>query len=158
MSRRTRLAEWSLAKTIRDGSLKHRRQRGGRQRLADQIALRFTALNITQKLELSQRLDAFGDDAAVGVVDVVASQAPRSDTFARLGLHVAQQGVAVAEELDADWADITFEFAPVDRDYYNFGMLLNGQPLGDPASGWAAATGTWAIRQVFHALGMSMTM
>ena len=37
-------------------------------------------------------------------------------------------------------------------------MLLNGQPLGDPAASWGAATGTWAIRQVFHALGMSMTI
>ena len=71
---------------------------------------------------------------------------------------VTTLAMLLAEELDANWADIAFEFAPVDRDYYNFGMLLNGQPLGDPASGWAAATGTWAIRQVFHALGMSMTI
>lgn len=82
------------------------------------------------------------------------------------GIHRAEMGQGItttlamllAEELDADWADVRFEFVPVDRDYYNFGMLLNGEPLGDPAASWRAATGTWAIRQVFHALGMSMTI
>ncbi len=82
------------------------------------------------------------------------------------GIHRAEMGQSItttlamllAEELDADWGKVSFEFAPIDRDYYNFGMLLNGQPLGDPTASWAAATGTWAIRQVFHALGMSMTI
>lgn len=82
------------------------------------------------------------------------------------GIHRAEMGQGItttlamllAEELDADWADVRFEFVPVDRDYYNFGMLLNGQPLGDPDASWRAATGTWAIRQAFHALGMSMTI
>jgi isoquinoline 1-oxidoreductase beta subunit len=62
------------------------------------------------------------------------------------------------EELDADWDRVRFEFAPVDRDYFNFGMLLNGQPLGDPDASWWAGTGTWAIREVFHAMGLSMTI
>lgn len=82
------------------------------------------------------------------------------------GIHRAEMGQGItttlamllAEELDANWDDVRFEFAPVDRDYFNFGMLLNGQPLGDPAASWRAATGTWAIRQAFHALGMSMTI
>ena len=82
------------------------------------------------------------------------------------GIHRAEMGQGITttlamllvEELDADWADVRFEFVPVDRDYFNFGMLLNGQPLGDPKASWRAATGTWAIRQAFHALGMSMTI
>jgi isoquinoline 1-oxidoreductase beta subunit len=82
------------------------------------------------------------------------------------GIHRAEMGQGVtttlamllAEELDANWDDVRFEFVPVDRDYYNFGMLMNGQPLGDPAASWRAATGTWAIRKAFHALGMSMTI
>ena len=81
-------------------------------------------------------------------------------------IHRAEMGQGVttslamllAEELNADWSNIRFEFAPVDLDYYNFGMLLRGQPLGDPAAGFLAATGTWAIRQAFHAMGTSMTI
>ncbi len=89
-----------------------------------------------------------------------------SDGSVTCGIHRAEMGQGVttslamllAEELDADWSKVRFEFLPVDRDYFNFGMLLNGQPLGDPAKSWAAATGTWAIRHAFHALGMSMTI
>lgn len=81
-------------------------------------------------------------------------------------IHRAEMGQGVttslsmllAEELDADWSQMRFEFAPVDRDYYNFGMLLNGQPLGDPEASWLAGTGTWAIRKVFHSMGLSMTI
>ena len=55
---------------------------------------------------------------------------------------VTTLAMLLAEELDADWDRVRFEFVPVDRDYYNFGMLLNGQPLGDPAASWGAATPT----------------
>jgi isoquinoline 1-oxidoreductase beta subunit len=82
------------------------------------------------------------------------------------GIHRAEMGQGVttslamllAEELDADWNKVRFELAPIDRDYYNFGMVGYGQPLGDPAASWRTATGTWAMRQLFHTLGMSMTI
>jgi isoquinoline 1-oxidoreductase beta subunit len=81
-------------------------------------------------------------------------------------IHRAEMGQGVttslamllAEELDADWTQVSFEFAPVDRDYFNFGMLQNGRPFGDPADSWRAATGTWAMRQLFWSLGLSMTI
>jgi isoquinoline 1-oxidoreductase beta subunit len=89
-----------------------------------------------------------------------------ADGAVTCGIHRAEMGQGITttiamllvEELDADWSDVRFEFVPVDRDYFNFGMLLNGQPLGDPEASWRAATGTWAIREAFHALGMSMTI
>jgi isoquinoline 1-oxidoreductase beta subunit len=88
------------------------------------------------------------------------------DNTITCAIHRAEMGQGVttslamllAEELNADWADIRFEFAPTDLDYYNFGMLLRGQPLGDPAASFLAGTGTWAIRQAFHAMGTSMTI
>jgi isoquinoline 1-oxidoreductase beta subunit len=73
------------------------------------------------------------------------------------GIHRAEMGQGITttlamllvEELDADWDDVRFEFVPVDRDYFNFGMLLNGQPLGDPEASWRAAAP--AGRNVSHA-------
>ena len=89
-----------------------------------------------------------------------------TDGTVTCGIHRAEMGQGVtttlamllAEELDADWSKVRFEFTPIDRDYYNFGMLGRGQPLGDATASWRAATGTWAFRQLFHALGMSMTI
>jgi len=56
------------------------------------------------------------------------------------GIHRAEMGQGItttlamllAEELDADWHKVSFEFVPVDRDYFNFGMLLNGRQLLAP--------------------------
>ena len=64
----------------------------------------------------------------------------------------------LAEELDADWDRVRFEFAPVDRDYFNFGIMLRGQPLGDPTGRFWAGVGNNLIRRAFHAMGMSMTI
>ena len=81
------------------------------------------------------------------------------------GVHRAEMGQGVttalpmmlAEEMDVDWERVRFEFTPVDRDYYNFGLLLRGRPLGDTAGRPMAQTGERLIRGAFHALGMSMT-
>ncbi|UCG72934.1 MAG: xanthine dehydrogenase family protein molybdopterin-binding subunit [Chromatiales bacterium] len=80
-------------------------------------------------------------------------------------IHRAEMGQGVTtglaqlliEELDADWSRVGFEFPPIDRDYYNFAIIEDGRPFGDPEASWRAATGTWAMRQVFHAYGMSLT-
>ncbi|MBM4197026.1 MAG: xanthine dehydrogenase family protein molybdopterin-binding subunit [Gammaproteobacteria bacterium] len=83
-----------------------------------------------------------------------------------LGVHRAEMGQGVttslpmllAEELDADWRRVRFEFTPVDRDYYNFGVLLRGQPLGDVTGRPVAAFAERGIRGAFHAMGLSMTL
>ncbi len=82
------------------------------------------------------------------------------------GVHRAEMGQGVstalpmmlAEELDVDWERVRFEFTPVDRDYYNFGVLLRGRPLGDTAGRPVAQMTERLIRGAFHVLGTSMTL
>jgi len=108
----------------------------------------------------------FGEAGDQSAIPLNAWLKISSDGKIICGVHRAEMGQSIvttlamllAEELDADWNDVHFEFTPVDRDYFNFGMLLRGQPLGDPSASWTAATGTWAIRQFFRANGMSMTI
>jgi isoquinoline 1-oxidoreductase beta subunit len=90
--------------------------------------------------------------------------APSGDiTFA---VHRAEMGQGVstslpmllAEEMDADWSMVRYEFAPVDKDYFNFGIVGSGRPFGDTEESLWAAAGTWALRRVFHVMGLSMTI
>ena len=64
----------------------------------------------------------------------------------------------VAEELDADWSLVDYEFAPVDRDYFNFGILERGRPFGPTEGNFGAALGTALMRRLFHSFGLSMTI
>jgi isoquinoline 1-oxidoreductase beta subunit len=88
------------------------------------------------------------------------------DGVVTCGVHRAEMGQGVttglpmllAEELDLDWRAVRFEFTPVDRDYFNFGVLLRGQPLGDTAGRPLAQLAERLIRGSFHALGLSMTI
>jgi isoquinoline 1-oxidoreductase beta subunit len=82
------------------------------------------------------------------------------------GVHRAEMGQGVstalpmllAEELDVDWERVRFEFTPVDRDYYNFGVVLRGQPFGDTSGRPLARLAERALRTAMHGLGLSMTI
>jgi len=87
------------------------------------------------------------------------------DGHITFGVHRAEMGQGVttslpmmlAEELDADWDRISYEFTPLDKDYYNFGVMGRGRPFGD-AEGFFPDLGTALLRRVFHARGDSLTL
>ncbi len=120
---------------------------------------------------LSRRLD--DGDAAAKFAATTPDATPlnawvkiRADGTLICGVHRAEMGqgvttalpMLVAEELDVDWQSVRFEFTPVDRDYYNFALLLRGQPLGDTTDRPVAQIAERVMRGAFHALGLSMTV
>ncbi|MEC9376108.1 MAG: molybdopterin cofactor-binding domain-containing protein [Pseudomonadota bacterium] len=84
-------------------------------------------------------------------------------TFA---VHRAEMGQGVttsipmmlAEELDADWDRISYEFPPIDKDYYNFGVMGRALPFGDTQDRPLADLGTKLMRRMFHARGDMLTL
>ena len=64
----------------------------------------------------------------------------------------------LAEEMDADWARVSYEFAPIDKDYYNFGVMGRGRPFGETEGRPAAQLGTALMRRMFHARGDDLTL
>lgn len=82
------------------------------------------------------------------------------------GVHRAElgQGVAtvlamlLAEELDADWRRVRYAFTPLDKDYFNFGILAGGEPFGPVAGRPLAAAGTSVLRAVFRQIGLDVTI
>jgi len=120
---------------------------------------------------IGRRLDDGDAAASFGATtpDAVALNAwvkIHPDGRVTCGVHRAEMGqgvstalpMLIAEELDLDWRQVDFEFTPVDRDYYNFGVLLRGQPFGDVSGRPLAQIGERLAREAFHLLGMSMTL
>jgi isoquinoline 1-oxidoreductase subunit beta len=120
---------------------------------------------------LAQRLDD-GDAVArfgastPGATPLNAWLKIAADGTVICGIHRAELGQGVttslpmllAEELDADWTTIRWEFTPVDKDYFNFGLLLRGEPLGPTEGRFWPGVGTAVIREVFHQLGLGVTI
>ncbi len=87
------------------------------------------------------------------------------DGLVTFAVHRAEMGQGVttslpmmlAEELDADWDRVAYEFPPVDKDYFNFGVMGRGRPFGDAEGLWPDL-GTRLLRRVFHARGDSLTL
>ncbi len=120
---------------------------------------------------VSHRLD--DGDAAVKFGASTPNELPLNafvklsrDGRVTVAVHRAEMGQGVttalpmllAEEMDADLTQVSYEFAPNDRDYFNFGVMLRGRPLGPIEDRFWAATGTSVIREIFRAMGMSLTI
>lgn len=88
------------------------------------------------------------------------------DGFTTFGIHRAEMGQGVttalsmllADDLDADWRRVGYEFTPLDKDYFNFGILAEGQPFGETEGRPLARTGTDLARAAFRQFGLSVTI
>ncbi|TDI65826.1 MAG: xanthine dehydrogenase family protein molybdopterin-binding subunit [Alphaproteobacteria bacterium] len=89
------------------------------------------------------------------------------DDIVTFSVHRAEMGQGVttslpmmlAEELDADWSKVRYEFSGVNKEYYNFGMLPGGgRPFGPIENDPQAAARTEALRQIFRKQGLSITV
>jgi isoquinoline 1-oxidoreductase beta subunit len=88
------------------------------------------------------------------------------DSTVTFAVHRAEMGQGVttslpmilAEEMDADWSRVKYEFALVDRDYFNFGMVRHGRPFGEIEGRYWAGVKTSLMRRMFHISGVSMTL
>lgn len=111
----------------------------------------------------ARRKFAAGDATAVAL-NAWIRIAP--DGWVTFGIHRAEMGQGVttalamllAEELDADWARVRYEFTPLDKDYFNFGILAGGRPFGPTEGRPLAGAGTAALRSLFRQLGLSVTI
>jgi isoquinoline 1-oxidoreductase beta subunit len=122
----------------------------------------------------SRVLDTGGDgDARLKFAATTPDSAPinawvkiAADGQITFAVHRGEMGQGVttslpmmlAEEMDADWDRISYEFSSVDKDYYNFGVMERGRPFGEIEGRFWARSGTSLLRRVFHAQGMSLTL
>ncbi|MBL8225235.1 MAG: xanthine dehydrogenase family protein molybdopterin-binding subunit [Chromatiales bacterium] len=119
----------------------------------------------TRRLDDGDAVEKF----AAGHPDEVALNAwirVAADGWVTFGIHRAEMGQGVttslamllAEELDADWSRVRYEFTPVDNDYFNFGILAGGRPFGETEGRPLAKAGTALVREAFHQFGLSVTI
>ncbi|MDH4395229.1 MAG: xanthine dehydrogenase family protein molybdopterin-binding subunit [Limnobacter sp.] len=72
------------------------------------------------------------------------------------GVHTALM-MLVAEELDCDWAQMTWEQAPIDPLYGNIAAIAEGVPFRSDDEGVIADSARWVMRKFAQQMGFMMT-
>ena len=86
--------------------------------------------------------------------DKVIVAAPRSEMGQ--GVHTAL-AMLVAEELDASWAQVSVEAAPIADIYANTALLLNISPFQNDDDGLLARMGRASLQRLGYALSLQVT-
>ena len=63
----------------------------------------------------------------------------------------------LADELGANWEDVSYEFAPLDKDYFTAGIALRILDTPPDEMTFRQSAVFWGIRQVFGVLGLNIT-
>ncbi|MBP6900718.1 MAG: xanthine dehydrogenase family protein molybdopterin-binding subunit [Burkholderiaceae bacterium] len=72
------------------------------------------------------------------------------------GVHTAL-AMLLAEELDADWARVRSEAAPVDAIYNNLATVVDGLPFHPDDDGWVKRLAGWLTAKTMREIGLMVT-
>jgi isoquinoline 1-oxidoreductase beta subunit len=72
------------------------------------------------------------------------------------GIHTAL-AMILAEELDADWAQVRTEMSPIDKIYNNVVTVVDGLPFHPDDHGAVKRTAQWLVAKTMREIGVMMT-
>ena len=90
----------------------------------------------------------------IGSDDVVTVMLARSEMGQ--GVHTSL-AMLLAEELDADWANLRTEMAPIDKIYNNLATVADGLPFHPDSQGMARQVATWMTDKTMREIGLMVT-
>jgi isoquinoline 1-oxidoreductase beta subunit len=90
----------------------------------------------------------------IGVDNSVTVISPKSEMGQ--GVHTGL-AMLLAEELDADWAQVRVEHAPIDAIYNNLSALVDGLPFHPDDDSALKATAQWLTAKLMREFGVMMT-
>lgn len=127
---------------------------------AGALLIGWSVLPPRQRLTTSQPLPAVGTQVALnGWVKVAADNTVtimmcRSEMGQ--GVHTGL-AMVLADELDASWAQVKVEHAPVDKIYNNLEVVVGDLPLRDDDDGVARHLAAWLTRKLMREIGEMVT-
>ena len=97
---------------------------------------------------------AFGGWLKIGADNRVLVMVPKSEMGQ--GVHTGL-AMVLAEELDADWAQVGVEHPPLDKIYNNLAALVDGLPFHPDDSGAVKKLAGWLTAKTMREVGVMMT-
>lgn len=128
--------------------------------MAGMLVVGWGALPPSQRLRPDQPLSVSGDQIAlngwlkIGADNVVTVMMARSEMGQ--GTHTGLAAI-LADELDADWAQVRLEMASIDGIYRNLAGMVEGLPFHPDDNSTAKAMAGWFTAKVMRELGPMVT-
>ena len=97
---------------------------------------------------------AFNGWVKIGADDSVTVLMPKSELGQ--GAHTGL-AMVLADELDADWAQVRIEAAPIDPIYFNLASVVDGLPFHPDDTGLLKRTAGWLSAKAVRETGVMMT-
>lgn len=127
---------------------------------AGALVVGWSLMPVRQRLTGSQPLptgpgqNALNGWVKIGVDNSITVMSPKSEMGQ--GVHTGL-AMLLAEELDADWAHVRVEHAPIDAIYNNLSALVDGLPFHPDDDSALKATAQWITAKLMREFGVMMT-